>query len=152
MKNRLQKAIQMAYLLPKFYMMKMHFVTIGTDCNTNKNMCLGRLILSNEANEKLFRISGASCALKLLTKMIAHGPRQYSFHLDELTDVLKKGTEVFLHEPSLLEVGPSIGCIDREARHVVLIHKVLQIEVVSYLQSADRTHCKTQSPQKKNSS
>uniref|UniRef100_F1KYL0 protein-serine/threonine phosphatase n=1 Tax=Ascaris suum TaxID=6253 RepID=F1KYL0_ASCSU len=64
----------------------------------------GRLILSNEANEKLFRINGASCALKLLTKMIAHGPRQYSFHLDELTDVLKKGTEVFLHEPSLLEV------------------------------------------------
>uniref|UniRef100_A0A915A267 protein-serine/threonine phosphatase n=1 Tax=Parascaris univalens TaxID=6257 RepID=A0A915A267_PARUN len=64
----------------------------------------GRLLLSNEANEKIFRVSGTSRALKLLAKMIAHGPRQYSFHLDELTDVLKKGTEVFLHEPSLLEV------------------------------------------------
>ncbi|VDM30066.1 unnamed protein product [Toxocara canis] len=36
--------------------------------------------------------------------MIAHGPRQYPFSADELKDLLRNGSEVFLQEPSLLEV------------------------------------------------
>ncbi|VDM30830.1 unnamed protein product [Toxocara canis] len=56
------------------------------------------------SNQKWLQEDVAPSAHALLTRMIAHGPRQYPFSVDELKDLLRNGSKVFLQEPSLLEV------------------------------------------------
>lgn len=49
--------------------------------------------------------SSSNASGTLLERMIKNGPRRFHFNEDELKKLLDKGAEVFLNEPSLLEVG-----------------------------------------------